>query len=192
MTAQRGAVAVLVALEGKGTTGDNCVVNADRIAVELGLSERQVWRLVAQLVDDGWLQQTVKAAPGGRRGPGRRARYRLTSPAVLMSDERVTTSDAPMSDERVTEHAANSQTINGHGTPESVRRLSSNDPERLTFSGVTSDIAESKNGTLPTSTVLRNPSRDLPTQLQVARDTTDADVAARASEARAALRASTR
>lgn len=88
----REAVALLVALDSRGTTGDQAVVRVSAIAQRLGLSERQVYRHVAGLCADGLLTPSTTSAPG------RAARYRLTLPRVAMSG--VTDDTSPRDDGR--------------------------------------------------------------------------------------------
>lgn len=78
----RASVAQFVALGCKGTTGTGATVDAQQIGLELGVTERQVWRHVEWLVDNGWLEQTEKPTRGLKGKPGRRARYRLTRPTI--------------------------------------------------------------------------------------------------------------
>lgn len=113
--AQRASVAMFIALDGKATTGADCRVDAGRIAAEIGLSERQVWRHVAALVEQKWLTQTVKANRRSRGKSGVRAAYRLTEPRLDLSDgsgaNRVTRAAEQMSDgsaaDRVTSQRGN-------------------------------------------------------------------------------------
>lgn len=51
-----------------------------RLAVNAGVSERQVTRMLAELVDGGWL---VQVRPGGVRGGGRTTRYRVSTPDTV-------------------------------------------------------------------------------------------------------------
>jgi hypothetical protein len=81
--AVRDAVALMIAVDSKGTTGTEARVDAARIAATLatlGISERTVWRHVDVLVQAGWLTRTEPPTRGRRGQPGRKARYRLTAP----------------------------------------------------------------------------------------------------------------
>lgn len=87
--APQASVAMFIALSADGTSGEGATVDAGRLAVELGVSERQVWRHVRDLVDGGWIALSSPAIRGqkGKPGSGRRARYRLTSPRLDLSGQ---------------------------------------------------------------------------------------------------------
>lgn len=141
----KAAVATFVAMNCRGITGVNAYVDAARIALELDMSERQVWRHVTDLVDGGWFEQTQKPTRGSKGHGGRRARYRLTRAHLFTSH------DSGLF--RVTEPAATTSHENtGDDNPEpshdSVESLESSDtlaPNRLTLQAESSDIATPEN-----------------------------------------------
>lgn len=75
-------VARLAAFDSDGTTGQHVVVNVERIAAELGISDRQVWQHFGTARDLGWFTQTQAPARGKQGVPGRRARYCCTVPPL--------------------------------------------------------------------------------------------------------------
>lgn len=76
-----------LALDGKGTSGTEVVVNAEALADTLGCSTRTVWNRLAPLLGS-WLVQTSKPTRGGAGRAGRRARYRLHIPESCAAAER--------------------------------------------------------------------------------------------------------
>lgn len=82
MTRKQAALAQLVALDSDGTSGTGVIVRADHVALELGISESQVWRQFGQLRDSGWFHQTARPSRGSKPGQGRRARYRTMCPPL--------------------------------------------------------------------------------------------------------------
>lgn len=125
-------IALFVALTASGTSGEGACIDAARIALEVDLSERQVWRHWHKLRDLGWFEQTSKPIRTGS-GHGKRARYRLTLPPLDLSlgglPDRVTEEPAVMSQ--------------GGGSPSDTF-----DTDRLTLSDSPSDIAEREHGTV--------------------------------------------
>jgi len=97
----RASVVMFVALDSHGISGTRATVDAVTIATELGISPRQVWRHVEWAVENGWLEQTEKPTRGLKGKPGRRARYRLTRPAINLHliPDRVTPTAVDTSDE---------------------------------------------------------------------------------------------
>lgn len=77
-------VALFIALSSRGTSGEDATIDDLRLSAELGVSRRQVWRHVADLIDGGWLEQSAPPVRGrtGHPGSGRKARYRLTLPRL--------------------------------------------------------------------------------------------------------------
>lgn len=89
---REAAAALFIGLSCSGRTGEDATIDAERLATEMSVSERQVWRYVESLVDKGWIALSQPAVRGlkGKPGSGRRARYRLTRPFVPMSDQMAT------------------------------------------------------------------------------------------------------
>lgn len=136
VTQQANAIAMFVALSSKGTTGRDATIKAPRLSIELGISERQVWRYFKKLCDDGWLVRTSAPTRGEGGGKGRIARYRLTYPRVFVSHD--------MGSNRLTDRGVG-VSHDQAGTTESSDTLGVN---RLTLSAESSDIAERENGTV--------------------------------------------
>lgn len=170
-----GAAAVLIwiARTSKGLTGREATIDASRLAAELGLSERQIWRHVRTLTDAGWIERTTSATRGDKGKRGRRARYRLTRPLMFRSDETplfpLTQIRKGMADVIAEEASGKRQTIPA-GNAESPDVSVGN---HLTFPNTSSD----KNGQ-PAGTLLDTDGSDTdgfkrvvtsPTQVQTAR-----------------------
>lgn len=153
----RVGVALFIALSSKGMTGQGATIDACRLATELGISERQVWRHVEALVDEGWVEQTQKPTRATKGRPGRRARYRLTDPCLNLSDDsdpiRLPEPTVTTSDETPTNHVTEPPANTSHEGP----KQPVDNPNRLTFPTESSDIAESENGTL--TPIHRSPTR---------------------------------
>jgi len=116
ISGQQASVALFVALGTKGTTGKRGTVDMDRLEAELGLGRRQIWRHFGAIREQGWVEQTDRPTRGGSGEPGRRARYRLTRPRLVVSLETeadqvtapsadVTHDDAPATESSVTSPA---------------------------------------------------------------------------------------
>lgn len=158
LTRMQAAVATLTALDSNGTTGTGVVVNAGRTAVELGISERQVWRHFSALDQVGWFIQTTRPTKGERGSRGRRARYRcgrptidlglISAPSIL---DRVTDSSAETSDDKPSIRVTDPRGELSDDESLTPEPSDSFDPHRLTVSAEPSDIAEREIGTLPTS-----------------------------------------
>lgn len=84
LTPRNAGVAIWVALGSSGTTGENAVVDTVELSRELGMSPRTAQRAWAELLAEGWFEQTSEARRGspGKPGSGRRARYRLCLPSI--------------------------------------------------------------------------------------------------------------
>lgn len=84
---REAAVALFVGRSGTSTSGEDCTIDAARMAIEFDVTERTIWRCVEVLVDGGWITQSQAARRGqkGKPGTGRKARYRLTYPSVTVS-----------------------------------------------------------------------------------------------------------
>lgn len=82
LTRQQAAVARLVAYDSTGTTGGGVTVNDEKVAIELGISSRQVWTHFKALVDAGWFVRTTAPTRGIGSSPGRRAKYQCTTPVL--------------------------------------------------------------------------------------------------------------
>lgn len=139
ITGPQASVAIFVALTSRGTTGERAQIKAARIATELGLSERQVWRHFRALLELGWFKQTEqpkRSKPGER---ARFARYRLTPPALDLSLD--------TGNLRVTPPAVEAS----HGSVEAGQPSDTFDPNRLTLSDLPSDIPERESGTVTPS-----------------------------------------
>lgn len=151
----KAAVGSFVAMSCKGITGVNAYVDAHRIASELDMSERQVWRHVSDLVEAGWFEQTQKPTRGTKGKAGRRARYRLTRAHVFTSHEstlfRVTDAHVATSHESPEDDTPEPS----HESPEDAESSDTPDPNRLTLQAESSDIAERGNGTVLRLTELR-------------------------------------
>lgn len=65
LTNSAAGTAIFVALSSTGTSGEDATVDARRIAAEIGLSERQVWRHWKTLVAAGWFAQTALPVSDG-------------------------------------------------------------------------------------------------------------------------------
>lgn len=87
VTGPQAGIAILVALTSRGTSGERATVDEERLALESGLSTRQVWRHFSALRDAGWFDQTVRPTRGNSDGNGRRARYRLTPARLDLSHD---------------------------------------------------------------------------------------------------------
>lgn len=83
----KASLAVLIAIESKGTTGEDATIDGGHLAHRLDVTERSVWRYVRDLTQAGWLERTSQARRGrsGKPGSGRRARYGLRIPAGRVS-----------------------------------------------------------------------------------------------------------
>jgi hypothetical protein len=66
----QASVAGLIAVWSPGTNAEDATVDAARLAIELDVSERTIWRHVRALVDGGWMVQTE--APKRQTAPGER------------------------------------------------------------------------------------------------------------------------
>ena len=92
------AVALFLAVWSEGTTGQRAVIRDARLATELGVSSRTIWRDVADLVELGWLQKTQGSTRGRNGQKGRKARYRLAVPRLDLSlgslPDQLTSADA--------------------------------------------------------------------------------------------------
>lgn len=139
LTNQVAGVAMLVAATSKGTTGRGAYVDAGRLAIEIGKSERQVWRHFRTAVDLDWFEQThvPKRPKAGEKG--QRARYRLTLPALDLS--------LHMGANRVTSDGAETS----HGEDQEAEPSDTFDTDRLTLSGEPSDTTQREDGTVTPS-----------------------------------------
>jgi hypothetical protein len=150
LTAQQGGIALLIAITSRGTTGEHAVIDAEQLALEVGLSERQVWRHFAVLVERGWFVQTKLPKRPAKGERGQRARYRLTQPALNLGlgslPDRVTSASA----ERA------------HGHSASAEPSDSSDRNRLTFPAPSCDITQRRSVTVTAS--LGTPSNDSPAE----------------------------
>jgi hypothetical protein len=80
--AKRAAVAMRIAQDSRGTTGEDARVDDQRIALELGMHYVTVWRHVKALSEAGWLVRVSVAVGAAKGKPGRRAVYRLAIPTL--------------------------------------------------------------------------------------------------------------
>lgn len=148
LTAPQSGVALFVALSTTGKTGEGATIDADRLATELDISVRQVWRHVEHLTDNGWLEQTQKPTRATKGRPGRKARYRLTDPRLVLSDETPAFACHDDTEPRHTNQPENRLTP----LPEDVSHDHPADPvdnaNRLTFPAESCDIAERDPGTV--------------------------------------------
>jgi hypothetical protein len=86
VSARHGAVAMWLAILSHGTSGKRITVNAERIAAELSVSTRTVWRGFYQLVGDGWFERTsAPTRPTADEGEPRKAEYRMTLPRLVLA-----------------------------------------------------------------------------------------------------------
>lgn len=81
------AVALQVALSGKGATGKRCVVDDQKLCADLGLGRSTVWRHVEWLTSHGWLVQVEKPTRAKNGRAGRKARYDITLPTIDLGIE---------------------------------------------------------------------------------------------------------
>lgn len=145
LTPTRAAVAMFVAMNCKGTSGVNATVGAGRIAAELDISERQVWRHVAELVADGWFEQTQKPTRGSKGHPGRRARYRLTVPHIFTSPDSTVFPLTSQRDEVSHETPVDNPAETSDDFQKAAESSDVWDPNRLTLSAQSHDIATPEN-----------------------------------------------
>lgn len=102
LTDTRAAIALLTAIDSKGMTGTEVVVNAEVTANVVGISVRHFWREFTGLCDAGWFEQTDRPARAAGRRAGRRARYRCMCPNDLGLDDlpdRLTSMSVEMTDD---------------------------------------------------------------------------------------------
>lgn len=197
MPAKRAAVAVLIALDSRGTTGEDARVDDGQIALELGMHYVTVWRHVRALSGAGWLER-VSAAVGAAKGkPGRRAVYRLTIPALdLLGKGLPTDGDNPESSSAVTPDDATRAVDNSADLVlQDAQRIATRPPvdneSRLAFSTPSSSVTTPDDAALPPSTRLRLSMADVVTTAQDACGPVDEKPSRSelVAEARAALRA---
>ena len=197
MPAKRAAVAMLIALDSRGTTGEDARVNDGQIALELGMHSVTVWRHVRALSEAGWLER-VSAAVGAAKGkPGRRAVYRLTIPTLdLMGKGLPTDVDNPESSSATTPDDAtrpvdNSPDLVLHETQEIATRPPVDNRSRLAFPTTSSSATTPDDAALPPSTDLRLSTPLLETCTNDGREPVDKTSRSElVAEARAAIRRS--
>lgn len=151
LTAPQAGVALFVALSTSGKTGEGATIEADRLATELAISVRQVWRHVEHLVDNGWLEQTQKPTRATKGRPGRKARYRLTDPRLVLSNE---SARIVCHDGTGTRHTnpPEDRLTDPHGTVSHDDPADPVDsPNRVTFLAESCDTTERDPGTVPPS-----------------------------------------
>lgn len=171
MTPKRAAVAMMIALDSRGTTGEDARVDDSQIVLELGVSRPTVWRHVRGLIDSGWLVR-VSAAIGGSRGrPGTRAVYRLVIPELTLW----TTELPPVDSDPVVSQAAGADETRRRpedpGVVSQAERENETSPpvdnrSRVSFRGESCLTATPDGETLPPSTHLRMSMADVVTEPQ--------------------------
>ena len=148
LTAQQVSVAMFIALSTKGKTGQGGTIDADRLAMELDISVRQVWRYVDVLTDGGWIERTQKPTRGTKGRPGRKARYRLTRPHVVLSHDPEVFACHDDADERHTNQEPDRVPDPSDEMSHEVHEEPVDNPNRVTFPAESCDIAERDPGTV--------------------------------------------
>jgi hypothetical protein len=198
LPAKRAAVAMQIALDSRGTTGDDARIDDAGIVLNLGVSRPTVWRHVAALVESGWMERTSAAIGAARGKPGRRAVYRLTIPTLdLMGkglptdvDNSESCSTATPDDE--TRAVDNSPDLVSQVAEEDETRPPVDNQSRVSFGHPSCLTVPPDVETLPPSTRLRLPMADVVTTVEDARGVVDKEPSRRSqlvAEARAAVRA---
>lgn len=195
MTGKRAAVATLIALDSRGTSGEDARVDDAGIVLELGIHRATVWRHVAALSEDGWMER-VSAAVGATRGKaGRRAVYRLTVPTIdLMGKGLPTVGDNSEScrtdtPEDATRPVDNPTEVVSHSAEGNATRPPVDNESRVAKQGQSCRTTTPDDATLPPSTDLRLPTyRSRPDPRQEAEPCGQTTRSELVAEARAALR----
>ena len=103
------ALAGFIAFSGDGVSGQECYFDEERLTAEIGKSRATLYRYLAVLEEEGWLEQTRLPSYAGKGSPsrrrrGRQAQYRGSWPTVaLRHDLPEQTSLSPAPDDETRE-----------------------------------------------------------------------------------------